>query len=242
MFAQIATAVRYCHRNSIIHRDIKLDNVLLDDDDVCKLCDFGVSRVLAPNKVIQEQCGTPAYLAPEIVEDEGYSGFKADVWSLGVLLYVLLFGVMPFRASTVKELNRCILKGEFEFVSGVSLSLEVKDLISKMLTVDVDKRIDSSEVLAHEWFSLNLSENNDSKSKGMLTRSKERDKELLETARAYEDAQSAYLSEPKNRWNQFVIKRLELMGFSRKFVIRSLENRQQNHASACYYSLEKDYL
>jgi serine/threonine protein kinase len=259
MFIQIAVAVRYCHKNSIIHRDIKLDNVLLDDDDVCKLCDFGVSRTLSPHKIVQEQCGTPAYLAPEIVKDEGYSGFKADVWSLGVLLYVLVSGVMPFRASTVTELNKCILKGDFSFVSGVNLSPEIKDLICKMLTVDVDQRIDSSQVLSHKWFSKNFQNDQNSdltntkdnlqnqtkdktKKKFQLTRSEQRDKELLETAKLYEDAQLAYLSEPKNRWNQFVVKRMELMGFSRKLVLRSLESKLQNHASACYYSLEKDYL
>jgi 5'-AMP-activated protein kinase catalytic alpha subunit len=261
MFIQIAVAVRYCHKNSIIHRDIKLDNVLLDDDDVCKLCDFGVSRSLLPHKIVQEQCGTPAYLAPEIVKDEGYSGFKADVWSLGVLLYVLVSGIMPFRASTVADLNKCILKGQFTFVSGIPLSSEIKDLISKMLTVNVEKRIDSSQVLSHKWFlkkidteadkneesKENLNKNEEKKGtqknkKFKLTRSKQRDEELLETAKLYEDSQLAYLSEPKNRWNQFVIKRMEIMGFPRKLIIKSLENRLQNHVSACYYSLEKDYL
>lgn len=243
MFVQVATAVRYCHKNSIIHRDIKLDNVLLDDDDVCKLCDFGVSRALSPHKVIQEQCGTPAYLAPEIVQDEGYSGFKADVWSLGVLLYVLVSGVMPFRASTVKDLNKCILKGKFEYLADVELSAELKDLISKMLCVDVDRRLDSAQVLAHPWFAREFpADETEKPGVFCLERSKQRDKELLETARAYEEAQLAYLSEPRNRWNEFVVKRMELLGFPRKLVLRSLDGRLQNHASACYYSLEKDYL
>lgn len=172
------------------------------------------------------------------MKDEGYSGFKADVWSLGVLLYVLVYGVMPFRASTVDELNECILKGEFEFVSGVSVSVELKDLIQKMLTVSVDRRIDSTQVLAHPWFSARLEKSENP----VLSRSSQRDTELLDSARAYEQIQSAYLTQPKNRWNQFVVKRLELMGFPRKVVLRSLDNRQQNHVSACYYSLEKDYL
>ena len=243
MFVQVATAVRYCHKKHIIHRDIKLDNVLLDDDDVCKLCDFGVSRTLSPHKIIQEQCGTPAYLAPEIVQDEGYSGFKADVWSLGVLLYVLVSGVMPFRASTVKELNKCILKGDFEFLSDVKLSSEIRDLISKMLNVNVEKRLDSAQVLAHSWFKMDFSETkNDEKYLFELMRKKQRDSELLETARLYEEAQMAYLSEPKSRWNKFVIKRMEFLGFPKKLILKSLENSLQNHASACYYSLEKDYL
>ena len=243
MFIQIATAVRFCHKKSIIHRDIKLDNVLLDDDDVCKLCDFGVSRSLSPHKVIQEQCGTPAYLAPEIVKDEGYSGFKADVWSLGVLLYVLVTGIMPFRASTVEELNKKILKGSFEFPERTLLSAELKDLIRKMLTVDVGSRIDSSQVLTHPWLSLELPHTAGRQKNFKFERPKERDSHLLETAKLYEQSQLAYLSEANPiRCNQFVVKRLELIGFKKKLILNSLDSSLQNHVSACYYSLQRDYL
>ena len=216
-----------------------MDNVLLDDEDVCKICDFGVSRELSPEEIINEQCGTPAYLAPEIVNDKGYSGYKADVWSMGVLLFVLVTGIMPFKACTVEELNKAILKGKFEFPKNQSLSDELKDLLGKMLEVDVKRRIDSTKILSHKWFSLKLS---DKKEKSFLNRNLKRDKELLETAKNYEESQMAYLVEPKNRWNQFVIKRLEITGFSKKNILRSLDKRLQNHISACYYTLERDYL
>ena len=74
----------------MLHRDIKLDNVLMDGDGGVKLCDFGVSRMVKKGADIHEQCGTPAYLAPEIIIDKGYQGFFADIWSLGVLLYAMV--------------------------------------------------------------------------------------------------------------------------------------------------------
>ena len=310
IFLQVCHAVRHCHRKGIIHRDIKLDNVLLDDEDVCKLCDFGVSRKISSSERISEQCGTPAYLAPEIVRDQGYSGFKADVWSLGVLLFVLSTGKMPFRAATVEELNSAILIGKFEFPKHVDLGEDLKDLIAKMLVVDVGNRISSAQVYQHRWCrleqeeslsestqkggikrdsnihgkdSINLSsrgltlanlqfskgsnfENSkneinknsgekervsDSKSKSkskskkfanFLSRGIKRDRELLEASDVYEHSRMAYLEQPKNRWNQFVLKRLQMKGFSMKNITKSLDQKLQNHISACYYTLERDYL
>ena len=92
IFLQILLGLIHIHKKGIIHRDIKLDNILLNENLDCKICDFGVSRVMLPNEVIYEKCGTPAYLAPEVIQEKGYSGFKADVWSLGVLTYYLITG------------------------------------------------------------------------------------------------------------------------------------------------------
>lgn len=85
----------------MLHRDIKLDNILLDGEDGVKICDFGVSRILKKGKRIKEQCGTPAYLAPEIISDEGYEGFSVDIWSLGVLLYTMICGTVPFKGNNL---------------------------------------------------------------------------------------------------------------------------------------------
>jgi serine/threonine protein kinase len=90
MFKQIVYGLAHCHCRSVLHRDIKLDNILMDQEGGIKLCDFGVSRLVQKGQMIQEQCGTPAYLAPEIIADEGYEGFYVDIWSLGVLLYTML--------------------------------------------------------------------------------------------------------------------------------------------------------
>ena len=87
----------------------------MDGEGGIKLCDFGVSRLMKKGAVIQEQCGTPAYLAPEIIIDKGYEGFFVDIWSLGVLLFAMLCGTVPFKAGNLEDLHKLILKGEFQF-------------------------------------------------------------------------------------------------------------------------------
>ena len=120
IFKQIAYGLAHIHCRSVIHRDIKLDNILLDCEKGVKICDFGVSKIIKKGQVIQEQCGTPAYLAPEIIIDKGYEGFFVDVWSLGVLLFAMLCGTVPFKASNLEDLHKLILKGEFTFPNELS--------------------------------------------------------------------------------------------------------------------------
>ena len=107
IFKNIALGVAHCHCRSVLHRDIKLDNILLDGEGGVKICDFGVSRLVTLNELIQEQCGTPAYLAPEMSCNSKYHGFYVDIWSLGILLYVMLQGTVPFKASTMENLYKC---------------------------------------------------------------------------------------------------------------------------------------
>jgi 5'-AMP-activated protein kinase catalytic alpha subunit len=105
-FRQIIEGLAYVHNvKLVVHRDIKLENILLDATGNVKICDFGVSRQLKTEKqVMHEQCGTPAYIAPEILKDQGYSGFKVDMWSAGVCLYAMLIGSVPFKAGTMAAL------------------------------------------------------------------------------------------------------------------------------------------
>ena len=90
LFRGIVLGLAHIHCRSVLHRDIKLDNILLTNDHIVKICDFGVSKIINKNHFIREQCGTPAYLAPEIIEDKGYEPFFPDIWSLGILLYAML--------------------------------------------------------------------------------------------------------------------------------------------------------
>lgn len=99
IFKQIMQGIEHMHAIGIVHRDIKLDNILLDGHGNVKIGDFGVSRRVEDDKLLYEQCGTPAYIAPEIVQEIGYRGYPVDIWSAGVCLYAILYGNVPFKAN-----------------------------------------------------------------------------------------------------------------------------------------------
>ena len=154
LFKQAAKSLAYCHSNLVLHRDIKLENLLLDEEGTIKLCDFGVSRQLKKEEeLLSEQCGTPAYMAPEVHAAKGkIKGKPTDIWSLGVCLYAMLVGMVPFRGKTIEELQELIIKGEFTFPSSADgLSKQAKKLIQGMLERDPDKRLDANQVVKHPW-------------------------------------------------------------------------------------------
>jgi NUAK family SNF1-like kinase len=102
LFRQVIIGLQYCHSQGVLHRDVKLDNILLTSQGTVKICDFGVSKLITkPKELMFEQCGTPAYIAPEIFENKGYVGYQSDVWSSGVVLYTMLYGAVPFKASNM---------------------------------------------------------------------------------------------------------------------------------------------
>ena len=149
IFKQIIKGLQYIHKKKIVHRDIKLDNVLIDLTNTVKICDFGVCRILQPGDIMYEHCGTPAYIAPEIFKDEGYEGFACDIWSAGVTLYYMLAGMQPFKADKVEDLKEVILKGEFDPIENVSK--EANDLIEGMLQLNPNKRFTIEDILKHPW-------------------------------------------------------------------------------------------
>lgn len=102
------TALSYCHRKSIAHRDIKLENILLDENNNVKLIDFGFSTCIPNEKKIKMFCGTPSYMSPQIVLKDEYAGPPADIWASAVLLFALMNGCFPYRGATDKELYRRI--------------------------------------------------------------------------------------------------------------------------------------
>ncbi|CAM9732302.1 unnamed protein product [Chrysoparadoxa australica] len=161
-------AVAYFHERNIVHRDLKPENVLLTteaDDAVVKIADFGFAKVCAAGcsddntstTGLTTQCGTPGYVAPEVLRNsaEGYN-CAVDVWGMGVITYILLGGYPPFHAEKTPKLFALIKKGRFVFHDKYwsEISAEAKDLISKMLTVDVQQRITAKQALEHPWFSL----------------------------------------------------------------------------------------
>ena len=149
IFKQIIEGLKYIHKKKIVHRDIKLDNILIDLTNTVKICDFGVSKKISNGDMMYDHCGTPAYIAPEIFGNKGYEGYLCDVWSAGVTLYYMLSGEQPFRADSIKKLEKIVLKGKFEEIEEVSK--EGNDLIKEMLQVDPKKRISIDNILKHPW-------------------------------------------------------------------------------------------
>ena len=142
MFYQMLKSVEYCHRENIIHRDIKLENLLLDENSKLKIIDFGFSTCIPNDKKIKIFCGTPSYMAPEIVMKTEYCGPPADIWAMGVLLFTILSGQFPYRGATDEELYDKICRADYHLPKEVkdSLSPAAKDLISKLFSLTAEDR------------------------------------------------------------------------------------------------------
>ena len=152
-FQQLISAVDFCHSRGVSHRDLKPENLLVDENGDLKVSDFGLSAL--PEQLLQDgllhtQCGTPAYVAPEVLRKKGYDGAKADIWSCGVVLYVLLAGYLPFQDENLMNMYRKIFKAEFDFPPW--FSPEARRLISKLLVVDPEKRISIPAITRTPWF------------------------------------------------------------------------------------------
>ena len=149
IFFQIAQAIEYLHSYGISHRDVKLENVLFDGNKNIKLIDFGFSTVCQHGKRLKVFCGTPSYMAPEIVRRTEYEGKPVDIWSLGILLYALLCGCFPFRAKSYPDLYRRISRGTFSIPEDFSPS--AKDLLRQLLEIDISQRVTAPMILRHPW-------------------------------------------------------------------------------------------
>ncbi|XP_047635997.1 phosphorylase b kinase gamma catalytic chain, liver/testis isoform isoform X1 [Phacochoerus africanus] len=152
-------AVSFLHANNIVHRDLKPENILLDDNMQIRLSDFGFSCHLEPGEKLRELCGTPGYLAPEILKcsmDETHPGYgrEVDLWACGVILFTLLAGSPPFWHRRQILMLRMIMEGQYQFSSPEwdDRSDTVKDLISKLLQVDPEERLTAEQALQHPFF------------------------------------------------------------------------------------------
>ncbi|KAE8658384.1 CBL-interacting serine/threonine-protein kinase 11 [Hibiscus syriacus] len=152
-FQQLISAVRFCHSRGVYARDLKPENLLLDENWNLKITDFGLSAVtdqIQPDGLLHTLCGTPAYVAPEILAKKGYDGAKIDVWSCGIVLYVLHAGYLPFNEPNLMAMYRRIYKGEFRFPKWTSPDL--RRFLSRFLDINPEKRITVDEIINDPWF------------------------------------------------------------------------------------------
>ncbi|MEE6521566.1 hypothetical protein FKM82_019833 [Ascaphus truei] len=157
LFTQLVTAVKYCHDLDIVHRDLKCENLLLDKDFNMKLTDFGFARRLTLDddddnvSLSKTFCGSAAYAAPEVLQGIPYSPKGSDVWSLGVILFIMVCGSMPYDDSNIKKMLRLQREHRVDFPRSKHLSNDCKDLNYRILQPDATRRLTVEEILSHTW-------------------------------------------------------------------------------------------
>ena len=153
--AQIALGLEYLHKKSIIYRDLKPENILMDDKGYLRLADFGMAKKLKENEKAMSFCGTPEYLAPEVISMEGHDK-NADWWSFGILLFEMLCGLPPFYVENLDRMYELIKNSPVKFPKKIKLKEETKDIIRKLLIKDPKERLGSQrgieEIKEHPFF------------------------------------------------------------------------------------------
>ncbi|XP_036715597.1 serine/threonine-protein kinase SIK3 isoform X4 [Balaenoptera musculus] len=211
-FKQIVAAVYFCHCRNIVHRDLKAENLLLDANLNIKIADFGFSNLFTPGQLLKTWCGSPPYAAPELFEGKEYDGPKVDIWSLGVVLYVLVCGALPFDGSTLQNLRARVLSGKFRIP--FFMSTECEHLIRHMLVLDPNKRLSMEQICKHKWMKLGDADPSF-------------DRLIAECQQLKEERQMDPL-------NEDVLLAMEDMGLDKERTLQSLRSDAYDHYSAIY--------
>uniref|UniRef100_F6ZJY0 MAP/microtubule affinity-regulating kinase 3 n=1 Tax=Xenopus tropicalis TaxID=8364 RepID=F6ZJY0_XENTR len=148
-FRQIVSAVQYCHQKHIVHRDLKAENLLLDADMNIKIADFGFSNEFTVGNKLDTFCGSPPYAAPELFQGKKYDGPEVDVWSLGVILYTLVSGSLPFDGQNLKELRERVLRGKYRIP--FYMSTDCENLLKRFLVLNPSKRGTLEQIMKDRW-------------------------------------------------------------------------------------------
>jgi len=155
-FRQIVSAVQYCHQKKIIHRDLKAENLLLDSEMNIKIADFGFSNEFVIGNKLDTFCGSPPYAAPELFQGKKYDGPEVDVWSLGVILYTLVSGSLPFDGSTLRELRERVLRGKYRIP--FYMSTDCENLLKKFLVLNPARRASLEVIMKDKWMNMGYEE------------------------------------------------------------------------------------
>ncbi|XP_031437417.1 MAP/microtubule affinity-regulating kinase 3 isoform X6 [Clupea harengus] len=155
-FRQIVSAVQYCHQKRIVHRDLKAENLLLDADMNIKIADFGFSNEFTVGNKLDTFCGSPPYAAPELFQGKKYDGPEVDVWSLGVILYTLVSGSLPFDGQNLKELRERVLRGKYRIP--FYMSTDCENLLKRFLVLNPSKRGTLEQIMKDRWINAGCDE------------------------------------------------------------------------------------
>jgi len=211
-FRQIVSSVQYCHQKHVIHRDLKAENLLLDADMNIKIADFGFSNEFSPGNKLDTFCGSPPYAAPELFQGKKYDGPEVDVWSLGVILYTLVSGSLPFDGQNLKELRERVLRGKYRIPFYMSTDCEA--LLKKFLVLNPEKRASLEGIMTDKW--MNIGHENDELKPFIEPVADLTDEKRLET--------------------------MVKMGFSRSEITESLKTNKYDEVMATYLLLDETRL
>uniref|UniRef100_A0A8B9G913 non-specific serine/threonine protein kinase n=1 Tax=Amazona collaria TaxID=241587 RepID=A0A8B9G913_9PSIT len=211
-FWQILSAVEYCHGRKIVHRDLKAENLLLDNNMNIKIADFGFGNFYKSGEPLTTWCGSPPYAAPEVFEGQQYEGPQLDIWSMGVVLYVLVCGALPFDGPTLPILRQRVLEGRFRIPYFMSEGCE--HLIRRMLVLDPSKRLTIAQIKEHKWMLIEVPAQ-----RPILYPPREENEPSI------------------GEYNEQVLRLMHSLGIDQQKTVESLQNKSYNHFAAIYYLL-----